>query len=55
MIVTSARMVVKSLSVATRFSLPWGGEKPGLGGDRDAIVTSCDTDRWEDQIIEAMH
>ena len=54
-IVTSANSVEKSLSVTTRSMRSMGGRKPGLGGAREAIVTSWDTGRWAERMMDAMH
>ena len=54
-IVTSARRVEKSLSVTSRSIRPTGGGRPGEVGARVAMVISCETGKWADRIIEAMH
>ena len=55
LIVTSARMVLKSLFVITRSFRPWGGRKPGEGGAIWARVISMKTGNLADLVIEAMH
>ena len=54
-VTTRSMMVEKSLSVTTRSILPAGGLKPGEGGARSKSTISFAVGSWADVIIEETH